>query len=544
MRITWIVGGLAGLAPTAALACGGLFCNATQPVNQSAERILFAPQGTKMHMHVRISYAGPPTEFGWLVPVPPDVETELSSEQLFQALDQQTGPLFTLQQQLDERCADARFGPPQAGNVADNDGGGGGPAPAPEVQVISREAIGPYDRVILDADNVQALRAWLDENGFAIPEQVDATLTPYLEMGNVFVALKLLPGTDSGDIQPLHLSFTSETAAIPILPTRVAAEPDMGVIVHYLAGDRAIPKNYAHVHINEAAIDWPNFGQNYADVVSAAADETAGGKAWVTDYAGPSDLIPGLIPVMPAEAVAAVREAAVLQDVVNVLNLQDADIQRLLAAYFTIPEGTTPAQFFSCFGCFGEIDLTQAVDGQALAAELEAEINTPREALAELFADHDTLTRLYTTMSPAEMDQDPIFATNPDLAPVDRQRTAIWHIVCDDDGARNESLSYVETPSGLRFTLDENGQVPDAIARQAGETVRGAGVPAARLIEQMFEQGQPQVISDRTQALRARYGDAEKDGGCDCDASAGGSPTGLSLALLGLLGLGVVRRRR
>jgi hypothetical protein len=68
--------------------------------------------------------------------------------------------------------------------------------------------------------------------------------------------------------------------------------------------------------------------------------------------------------------------------------------------------------------------------------------------------------------------------------------------------------------------------------------VRGAGVPAARLIEQMFEQGQPQVISDRTQALRARYGDAEKDGGCDCDASAGGSPTGLSLALLGLLGLG------
>jgi hypothetical protein len=60
------------LSPSAAQACGGLFCNVAQPVNQSAERILFAKDGDRVHMHVQIAYQGPPTEFGWLLPAPPD----------------------------------------------------------------------------------------------------------------------------------------------------------------------------------------------------------------------------------------------------------------------------------------------------------------------------------------------------------------------------------------------------------------------------------------------------------------------------------------
>ncbi len=47
--------------PTAALACGGLFCNNNQPVNQAAERILFGLQDDTLHMHVRINYRAHPT---------------------------------------------------------------------------------------------------------------------------------------------------------------------------------------------------------------------------------------------------------------------------------------------------------------------------------------------------------------------------------------------------------------------------------------------------------------------------------------------------
>lgn len=48
-------------APGSALACGGLFCDTTQPVNQSAERILFGFEEQTLHMHVRINYRAHPT---------------------------------------------------------------------------------------------------------------------------------------------------------------------------------------------------------------------------------------------------------------------------------------------------------------------------------------------------------------------------------------------------------------------------------------------------------------------------------------------------
>ena len=50
--------------------------------------------------------------------------------------------------------------------------------------------------------------------------------------------------------------------ATPLRPTAVAAQPDMGILVHLLGPSRAVPINYSHVQINEAAIDWVGGGQN------------------------------------------------------------------------------------------------------------------------------------------------------------------------------------------------------------------------------------------------------------------------------------------
>ena len=243
------------LTPSLSWACGGLFCNAANPVNQNAERILFAPDDGTMVMHVRITYQGPPTEFGWLLPVPATVEYGLSSEQLFTALDQQFGPQFILRREFGEGCDDLDFGvaesaPNAAGGPQEDSDGRG-------VEVLSREAVGPYDLALLQAENVEVLREWLNENEYQIPDNVDATLQPYIDMGAAFVALKLLPDADSGDVTPLRLSFPGDTPTIPIVPTSVAADPDMGIIVHVLGQTRAIPSNYRHVSINEAAIDWP-----------------------------------------------------------------------------------------------------------------------------------------------------------------------------------------------------------------------------------------------------------------------------------------------
>ncbi|MCA9543814.1 MAG: DUF2330 domain-containing protein, partial [Myxococcales bacterium] len=198
-------------APGAALACGGLFCDNAQPVNQAAERILFARAGETMHMIVRLTYDGPPVEFGWLLPAPADVETAVSSEALFQFLDQRYAPLFRLTTQIDPRCQElqARNSPDagafEGGGAGGAGGGGGG---GPDVQILSREAVGPYDRTILQAASVEDLTTWLRDNGYQFPEGSEDRLRPYVELGSAFVALKLLPGAQSDDVLPLHLTFT------------------------------------------------------------------------------------------------------------------------------------------------------------------------------------------------------------------------------------------------------------------------------------------------------------------------------------------------
>ncbi|MEZ4469494.1 MAG: DUF2330 domain-containing protein [bacterium] len=524
-------------SPSAALACGGLFCDNSQPVVQAAERILFARDGDRVVMHVRLTWAGPPTDFGWLLPVPADVETSLSSEQLFTALDQAYGPVFQLSTEFID-CDDQFFG--GAGGAGGGGGQGGGFADAgaagPDVNILSREQVGPYDRTILQGETVQDLIEWLTTNGYQVPAGAEETLDPYVQMGAAFVAIKLVPGAGSAEVVPLALTFTAPSPAIPLRPTANAANPDMGIIVHVLGDARAVPVNFRHVVINEGAINWQSGGSNYADVVSQAADE-AGGRAFATDFAGRQQLAPPA--PIPLDRLG---DDPSWSTVIENLPFFDADMQRVLATVITSTQpDVTVQELLQCPFCWDAEVAT--VDGPALIQKIREEINAPREALAGLFEAHPYMTRLYTTMSSAEMDADPIFDTNPDLEDVPNVRTATQYVTCDDTGFRFDEAT-IETASGLRFTL-QDGQNPDVIQRQDGETVRGMDVPAAAIIEQALVAGQSRIVEDRRPTLARRYGAAMpqgSDSGCDgCDVSTGGGP---SAALLVIAGLALGRRRR
>ena len=501
------------LAPAPALACGGLFCNNSQPVVQAEESILFGVDGETTHMHVRIAYAGPPQSFGWLLPVPRGVETFLSSEAALQQLGMY-GPRFNLNYEMQVECMDYPF---------DNDGDGGGgaggaPAGPPDgggVEVLSREPVGPYDRAILDARSVEDLRVWLDENEYQIPAETDDKLRPYIDAGtSVFVAIKLLPGQDVGALVPLHLTYPGDTPAIPIVPTSVAAQPDMGMRVHLLGQHRAVPLNYLHVQINEAAIDWQGYGQNYDSVVSQAADE-AGGQAFATDYAGP------LRPELMGELWRADED--LLQRIGAVMSVQelgpftcevpffDADVARILRSILIPPnfESGEEPTFLDCAGAVGNAP-DDPVDGAALALRFRQEVNEPRDRIDALYADLPYLTRFTSSMSADEMTEDPAFAFNPDLAPVSNQHEARAIIYqCDAEGYYDYGHIKVITPSGLVLFLDGAGN-EDAIIRDRGETIRMGAEPAAAVIERLPVSGPPMVEVDRTAEIQARHPD---DGG-------------------------------
>jgi hypothetical protein len=65
---------------------------------------------------------------------------------------------------------------------------------------------------------------------------------------------------------------------------------------------------------------------------------------------------------------------------------------------------------------------------------LEEDVLLPLRKTQKLFRDHETVTRLYTTLSPEEMTIDPAFDTNPELPEVDNVHVADRVMSCDQVG--------------------------------------------------------------------------------------------------------------
>ncbi len=551
MRIGTLLAAALTTAPISAFACGGLFCNNTTPIVQQAENIVFAVDGDTTHMHVRISYAGPPQDFGGLLPVPRGVTTEVSTERLFQALGNFTPQFYMDTEERLVECMEPQYPEYGEGDFAGAAGADAGVSGGDNgVTVLSREPVGPYDRAILEAASVEDLRAWLNENSFQIPESVDARLRPYVDAGAVFVAIKLLADQSAGDMVPLHLSFPGNSPTVPIVPTAVAAAPDLGIVVQVLGADRAIPVNYRHVQINEAAVDWPSGGGNYFAVVAQASDE-AGGHAFTTDYAGPHSLTAQALPQVGADALDALRGVHTVGDLGGVtcnLDISDPDMARILRSVLSPPDfsGNGP---FTDVGCAGTVSnpADEAVDGAALAARVEAEINAPRLS-AGVQLDHlPYVTRLFTTMSADEMDEDPSFGFNADLPAVDNVHHAKRIIYqCDANGYYDYSNYRVQTAGGLIIDVHDN-VAPNAIQRADGETTSNGAEPGAAVIEQYLTAGPGNPVTDNTPEIAGRNNGrvtaAGSDSGCGCNTS-GGAANGAAGVVFLLFGFAATRRRR
>src|SRR5262245_36512331 len=68
-------------------------------VNQRAEQIIFEVEAPWVTAHVLIKYAGEPSSFAWIVPVPEAPELAISPSSAFGILDQMTSPLVINQQE-------------------------------------------------------------------------------------------------------------------------------------------------------------------------------------------------------------------------------------------------------------------------------------------------------------------------------------------------------------------------------------------------------------------------------------------------------------
>ena len=287
-----LVAGLGALAAAfvapEAHACGGFFCG-RQPVDQTAERILFEVGADSVTMTTQISFTGEAPDFAWVLPlgeVPLEGSLAVFHQRALNALDANTGPTFN----MPNECYRFLALPESAGAPVDDSGTD---AP-PSVTVYIRQEVGEYDVAVIESEDPAALIDWLRTEGYRITDAMVPYIERYTSEGLKFLALKLLPGADVTDLSPFRFTLPGTTPTIPLRMTALAAEPEMSIVTFVLANERFEGKNWANLDIPDDQIRFnPNLytgsgvATNWSRLVAQAVD-TAGGQGWVTEFAGPS----------------------------------------------------------------------------------------------------------------------------------------------------------------------------------------------------------------------------------------------------------------
>jgi hypothetical protein len=255
-----------GAVPSVANACGGFFCSQSQGVNQAAERIVFAYDGSgKVTAIIEIMYQGPAEKFSWLLPissVPEGDQIALGSSTSFQRLQQATNPQYFLTTRIEGTCANDSVGPGggEGGDSASAAGGASGVDDDSGVTLEASGLVGSFEWAVISLNPelpapADAAVAWLESNEYDVPEGARGLLGPYLDDGMYLLALRLQKGANAGSIRPIVLSYDATRPMIPIKLTAVAANDDMGVLTWVLADQQAVPQNYYALELNEARIN-------------------------------------------------------------------------------------------------------------------------------------------------------------------------------------------------------------------------------------------------------------------------------------------------
>ena len=542
---------LALAAPNAALACGGFFCNQSAPVDQAGETIIFGVdhEADTVEMHVQVEYAGPADEFAWVIPVKGEPDVFLSHSSLFQSLPAALPTWFRIDGD-DSTCdmfdsAVSAGGSPESASTWTSDDYGG-------VSILGNEQVGAYDVTTLAADDAEVLVAWLQDNGYDVPDALGDVLVPYVANDMNFLALKLRKGAADGELSPLGLRYEGKTPTVPIELTSIAASPDMPLIVYLFGDARAVPTNYLHVRLNPVAIDYWTGGANFDEVISLAADE-AGGQAFATDLVAEAEDLQGLLytdrmfdtAVLEGEEVA----ARFVESLPAAGFLGTDEVLSVLRRHVPVPDGfpSTEADFYNCPSCWADWYEGLRVDPDAMIAELvEVEV-APRIQAEALFTDHQLVTRLRSSISPVEMTVDPKFGFNPDLPRPDDISTLANTLLCNsmvsDPWSAKQRLDY---PLGFSLTIPSSNELAE-MGMTEFEFVQAVTPTSALIIEELGESGEGTILVDNRDALsdglqgidEAVPSSEEEQGGCGCSTS---SPAG-AVGLLPLLALAFRRRR-
>lgn len=231
---------------------------------------------------LRSRYAGTPSDFAWVIPVPntPTNVVAHETDALFESLDAETAPSFSIVQFV---------------------GGGGcscGPGMAARdvgglVQVESRGTAGVFEWAALTSNGGDALLGWLSDNGFEVGVDAAPILDKYIQQESHFLAVKVqepkTPG-DEGEVEIPPLQFSCQTTKwyYPMAISRISAAQETEVVIYVLADHRMEGQNVPNALISASALEFDatNPSLTNYETLFHQTIESHGGLALITEFAG------------------------------------------------------------------------------------------------------------------------------------------------------------------------------------------------------------------------------------------------------------------
>jgi hypothetical protein len=279
-----MMGALAlGTLDRTAEACGGCFVQQSENTEVSGHRMVLSVSTTQTTLWDQITYSGNPSEFAWVLPIHGQVDVGLSSDALFQVLDQSTrvqvqSPSLSCPPPT---CPGA-FGATASATGAGAGGGGGG------VTVIAQQVVGPYETVQLSSTDPQALATWLAGHGYQVPADVQPVISAYVDEGFDFLALRLVPGAGIDAMKPVRVTSKGASPALPLRMVAAGTGATTPITLWIVGEGRYETTNMPTFQIAESELvwDWDTQSSNYA-VLRQQGFAQSNGSAWLVEMAEP-----------------------------------------------------------------------------------------------------------------------------------------------------------------------------------------------------------------------------------------------------------------
>lgn len=238
--------------------CGFYVGKADASLFNDASKVVMVRDGDRTTISMLNDYQGDLKEFAMVVPVPAvlqkeDVKTPFRA--LFDRIDAYSAP--RLAEYFDpDPCSpvypaaamaqSARRMDMSVAKELQRDGLG--------VKIEAQYTVGPYDIVILSAEQSDGLETWLIQNGYRIPKGASKALAPYIRQNlKFFVArVNLEEQAKSGAefLAPLQFSFKTEKFMLPIRLGMINARGPQDLVLWVLTKNgRVEATNYRTVKL-------------------------------------------------------------------------------------------------------------------------------------------------------------------------------------------------------------------------------------------------------------------------------------------------------